>query len=177
MDPIDTVTRQRTVMPRRMSTVSACALAVAGMLLVIAGCGGQSDDSARGPGSTPSPSTDPCRAGREAPEGASAAVDYISFVRYDGVFYVTTHPGRAASPSAIGPVIGHVACHLDALDTDLHAPLRDGDASFAAKGAAIHAVRGYPHACRIAVRQLGDVLVFSATLEHTKTQRIAPCAR
>jgi hypothetical protein len=161
----------------RTARAALASLTLGGALLV-GGCGGSGYHGAA-PTTRPAsadPATAACRAGREGPEDSHAAVDYVSFVQYAGVFYINRTARTSGSPADVGPVIGHVRCKLSGLDLDAYAPLRDGDASFAAQGAAIHAVRGYPHACRIAVRQLGDLLVFSATVENTKTQRIAPCA-
>ena len=155
------------------------AVVTLGATALIGGCGG-SGYVGTAPTTLPAsadPATAACRSGREGPVGSHANKDYVSFVQYNGTFYVNHKPYGGSSPSDVGPVIGHVTCKLDGLDIDAYAPVRDGDASFAAKGAAIHAVRGYAHGCRIAVRQLGHLLQFSATMKHTQTQRIAPCAR
>ena len=94
------------------TSIVALSLACAALA---AGCGGSSGPVTPTPHVSPDTATAACRAGREAPVGTSAAVDYVSFVQYGGTLYVNRDPSNAASPSAVGPVIGEVACHLDAL--------------------------------------------------------------
>lgn len=79
------------------------------------------------------------------PEGSgTAAIDWVDFVKWNGVEYHGIHTGILADKSVIGKKVGQVAFtaadHID----DPSYETKDGDAAFYKKGTGLYAVNGHP---------------------------------
>ncbi len=110
---------------------------------VLAGCA--ADDRASGPlpaGRCPSPDG----------SGWNAAIDWVDFVRRDGLMFVDPTRRTMVPEPLLGASLGTVRCTLDGNVDDIDYVLRDGDASFLPVGTPLRALRGYRTDFRIAAR-------------------------
>lgn len=132
---------------RRLVVVAVAALVLAG------GCSAVRDLSATH-----------CPASRKLlPQGAA---DYIDFVQVGGITYhagVRPVSGRALRDSDLGAQVAAVGCKLaEHIVEDPAQRYLDGDAAYLDKGTALHAVRGYRPAFRLAARRDGELVLFEA---------------
>jgi hypothetical protein len=99
-----------------------------------------------------------------APFG-SAIIDYVDFVRWDGIEYLTRVPavGRELTEADLGPLVFQVKQTL--AQTRQHDPTYepgDGDAAFVAVGEPVYAVRGYATWFRVAAHHSGRLVLYEA---------------
>ena len=153
-----------------MRTSLAAVVAVAMAVVLVSGCGSSTDHgttpAGQGPtSSSPGAETRNCPHTRPTPDGNEVAIDFIDFVYAHGHTYLRDF-GHARGSSAVGPRVGRVTCTISRLVADyrheIHGPYRDGNAAFLPVGTLLHAVRGYPATCRLAVVQGGHVVEYVA---------------
>ena len=108
---------------------------------------------------------------------ATVMVDWLDFVRLDGVEYLAGVDGVPPISSAQkGPVVGRVRCRLSELKfTREPGPAVDGDAAFLAIGTELHAVRGYSTSCRITATVDGVNKVYVAHEDVGGSSKPVPC--
>ena len=110
---------------------------------------------------------------------STVMIDWIDFVRLDGVEYVADLDGRAADVPArrLGLVVGHVECQLSVLRfLQPPGPAVDGDAAFLPVGTAVRAIAGIDPRCRVAAQVDGSVRVYLAQREVNGVSKAVPCA-
>ncbi|MCP3761714.1 hypothetical protein NLX67_04865 [Domibacillus sp. A3M-37] len=83
-----------------------------------------------------------CRSG--VSESSHSAIDWIDFVKWDGVEYQGIHTGILADQSAIGQKIGNVTFKVADHITNPAYKTKNGDAAFHEKGTGLYAVKGHP---------------------------------
>jgi hypothetical protein len=96
--------------------------------------------------------------------GPRVSIDWINFVQWDGVTYVSEmvpSPAGASGP-ALGAEVGTVKRKLADNETDPHHKLQDGDAGFLAAGTAIYGLREYKTSFRVAVRSSSGIVIYEA---------------
>ena len=150
-------------------------------VLSVAGCGfvGMASGGARA--STSFPGAAPGSACLSTPTtgDSTVMVEWVDFVQLHGTQFLAGVDGQipAVAADQLGPVVGRVGCELSVLKFR-SAPGRavDGDAAFVSPGTEVHAVRGYPASCRIAVPIAGVNRVYLAQTEVGGVSRAAPCA-
>lgn len=137
-------------MRRRTATATLIATTAAGLLT---GCGVIAAATA----------PDTSRAGDCPPVSSgsgNAAVDYVDFVRAHDTMYLASFGGRPRlTAKDVGPVQFRVRCALSTLNDLTHkspAPARNHDAAFLPPGTKVHAVKGWPVACRLTARHDGS---------------------
>lgn len=111
---------------------------------------------------------------------STVMVDWVDFVRLDGVEYVAgVHGVTPVSPAETGQVVGRVRCRLGELKfTRQPGPAVDGDAAFLAIGTELRAVRGYSTSCRITATVDGVNRVYVAHDDVVGSSKpAAPCTR
>lgn len=109
---------------------------------------------------------------------STVMVDWVDFVRLDGVEYLAGVDGVAPVSSAqTGPVVGRVRCQLSALKfTRRPGPAVDGDAAFLPIGTELRAVAGYSTSCRITATVDGVDKVYVAHRDVGGSSNPAPCS-
>ena len=105
---------------------------------------------------------------RECPQPGSgpgaAVIDWIDFVKLDGITYVAdlTARGETVAAAAVGPLYGRVVCKVADNVTEPGYELQDGDAAFLPPGTKVYAIDGYEVGFRLAARRDGQWLVYEA---------------
>jgi hypothetical protein len=117
----------------------------------------------------------------DTPTGGTSTVmiDWIDFVRLDGIEYIADLEGRAPDVPAtrLGPVVGRVTCQLSVLRfSQPPGPAVDGDAAFLPVGTEVHAIPGVAPTCRVAAKVDGSVRVYLAHGEVNGVSRPVTCA-
>lgn len=131
---------------------SAVALA---MTILISGCGDpERATDAGGGGGRGSPSEE-CASG-----GGSAEIDWVDFIRLDGVTYDSNYYEQGLRREDIGEPVAEVRCKIADNVTDPEYQIRDGDAAFLEPGTPIYEVRGYPSWFRLAAEQDGEWVLY-----------------
>lgn len=93
---------------------------------------------------------------------AHVAIDWIDFVKWDGITYVAvTTPGAQLSTSALDSQIGTVKKKVADVVTDPSYQSQDGDAAFLPIGTAIYSMTDYRMSFRIAV-EIPSVKIYEA---------------
>lgn len=94
------------------------------------------------------------------PRCATMIIDWIDFVRLDGITYTAFWPdqGRPLTEADLGPVHARVRRKLSGNVCDPSYRSQDGDAAFLEAGTPVHAVKGYAPTFRLAARR-GDRIV------------------
>jgi len=86
--------------------------------------------------------------------GSYAEVDYVSFVKLDGITYTQLGVyAEAPWPPALGERIGEVTCRLSG-NAPLYYRSKDGDAAFLNPGTPIYSLRDYAPSFRVAAESL-----------------------
>jgi hypothetical protein len=96
--------------------------------------------------------------------GQHVIIDWIDFVQWNGVTYVTaTSPAstRAIEP-ALGPQLSTTKRKLDGNETDPSHKIQEGEAAFLEAGTPIYSVSGYRPAFRIGVKKAGATVIYEA---------------
>jgi hypothetical protein len=107
-------------------------------------------------------------------------IDYVDFIRFDGREYLAGFtPTPPISQDDLGEVVTESRCSLSQLNvrTGMEPPdPTDGDTGFLTAGTAIHAVRGWPPACRLAAEHDGRLHVYLTQEDGADRARPADCA-
>jgi len=159
-------------------------MVVVGATSLLGACGsngvGRADVS-RGPSGTATTTpSDGCPVVTPTP-GHAVTVDYVDFVRTNGVEYVARlgEEGVAVGPSDIGEVHLTVRCSFSELNRrtqQMPPPARDGDTGFLPTGTAVHAVNGWSPSCRLVAQHDGSWHVYLALDERATTAQPKPCS-
>jgi hypothetical protein len=98
--------------------------------------------------------------GAGTPPNCTAIIDYIDFVRQDGVFYSASNSilGRAITSGDLGAERFRVKNTVSSTTCDPYYHPVDGDAAFVATGEPVFVVKGYAPSFRLAARH-NDMLV------------------
>ncbi len=92
------------------------------------------------------------------------AIDWIDFVRHDGVDYAAPMlpRGRDLTPGDLGPQAATVCFQVSDHVEDPAYHLKDGDAAFLAPGTPLYAVEGYKTSFRLAAYFGGRIVLFES---------------
>ena len=132
----------------RRGRLGATAALIAGVAaLLLTGCG---TDSAPA-GTTIQQSEVPGVCPPHDGDGA-AAIDWVPFVKVDGVSYQSAMPEMTVDESALGDTVSTVRCRLDGVVGDPEYKSRDGDAAFLPAGTELREVLGYRTDFRLAAK-------------------------
>lgn len=81
---------------------------------------------------------------RSSPFGSHSVIDWVDFIKWDGITYDGIYTGALADKKYIGAKIGEVKFKVADNVTNPNYKIRNGDAAFHEKGTEIFAVTGYP---------------------------------
>jgi hypothetical protein len=170
---------------RRRTAVVASALGVLAVVGVAVAVIGGHDDTTTLPiasaAPTPSPTQTPEAVYGCGTERISGIVDYINFVKANGVLMSdasTFGLSVTVRPSDLGQATYRVTCSLEqeTHGTGSTEHLDNGTASFLPMGTTLSEVHGFDPRCRIAAVQNGKLVAFLASVPDAKTHQPAPCA-
>lgn len=123
------------------------------LLVLITGCGAE-----QGPGPAAVTTTTTTADGCPPPSGGDggAAIDWVPFVRVDGLMFQATFSPRVTVPeSELGATVMTVACTISQSVSNPEYRPRDGDAAFLAAGTELREITGYRSDFRLAARENG----------------------
>lgn len=102
--------------------------------------------------------------GGGTPPNCSAIIDYVDFVRNDGIFYSASHSmlGRPITRNDLGAERFRVKNTVSLTTCDPHYRPVDGDAAYVPTGEPVFAVRGYAPAFRVAAQHNGMLVLYEA---------------
>lgn len=167
--------------------VQAGGIVLGGLLLVTTGCGAarpvtlapQAAPTSPAPTATSTAAASACRSTLRA-GNESVIIDWVDFVRLNGVEYLAGLDGVIAAPHSgdIGTVVGSVRCQLSTLAYNQEpGPSADGDAAFLPVGTQVRAARGFAPACRVVARYNGAYRVYLAHHNVNQRSEPVPCAK
>ncbi|MCI2253386.1 hypothetical protein L2D08_03290 [Domibacillus sp. PGB-M46] len=84
-----------------------------------------------------------CRSG-DPEEGQADAIDWVDFVKWNGVEYHGIHTGILADKNAVGEKVGQVTFTVAGHITEPSYKPKDGDAAFYGKGTGLYTVKEHP---------------------------------
>ena len=82
---------------------------------------------------------------RSTPFDAHSVIDWVDFIKWDGIQYQGIHSGVLADEADLGDKLGEVKFKVADNVTNPKYKIRNGDAAFHEKGTEIYAVDGYPN--------------------------------
>ncbi len=133
--------------PSRMSLIRAAAA-----LLLLTGCAAQA-----GPWAVTTASGGSC------PSGGNAVLDYVPFVKVDGLTFEAAPPWQAAVPERrLEGTVAKVTCTLSDVVGDPDYRPRDGDAAFLPVGTELRKIAGYRSDFRLAAHEDGRWRIYEA---------------
>jgi len=91
-----------------------------------------------------------------------AVIDWVDFVRFDGISYAADRPGQQLSEADLGPELFRVRRTLANEVTDPGYREQDGDAAFLPRGTPVYAMDGYDPTFRLASRREGAIVLYEA---------------
>ncbi len=115
-------------------------------LCVLAGC------------MSPLPPQNPSGAGT-----SNTSIDWVNFVRFNGITYLATPAGRNLTQGELGPVFDTVKFRLQGQVSDPQYKPKDGDAAFLNPGTPLYSVKGYVPSFRLATHQNNSVTLYEAS--------------
>jgi hypothetical protein len=92
---------------------------------------------------------------RHAPFGPQATIDWVDFIKVEGVMYDGVYSGVLADDKYIGEKIGEVKFRVADNVTNPNYKVKNGDAAFHEKGTEIFAIKGQPGF--LAVKSAGEI--------------------
>ncbi|MEH7254273.1 hypothetical protein V7111_19305 [Neobacillus niacini] len=92
---------------------------------------------------------------RSIPFGSQTIIDWVDFIKWDGITYNGIYSGALADKEYIGEKIGEVKFKVADNVTNPNYKIRNGDAAFHEKGTELFAIKGYPEF--IAVKAPSDI--------------------
>jgi hypothetical protein len=97
--------------------------------------------------------------------GPTAYIEWVNFVRFHGITYVTsTIPiGRAPTEADLGPVFATVRFQVADNVHDANYQIKDGDAAFLAAGTPVYQVTGYAPTFRLAAHGPSGLAYYEAS--------------
>jgi hypothetical protein len=138
------------VMNKRKKAILARLLVSAVGVLSACGSGG-----AAAPTDAAGDPTGACASG-----GGDAHIDWVDFIRLNGITYQSNHYEKGLEGKDIGESVAEVRCKIADAVTDPEYEVRDGDAAYLEPGATIYSVKGYPATFRIASRREGKWMLY-----------------
>jgi hypothetical protein len=128
------------------------------MLLLGSSCGTLSAGAPKASGSPLTPS------GSGTPPNCAVIIDYVDFVRHDGIFYSAAHSslGRSISSGDLGPERFRIKNTISMTNCDPHHQPVDGDAAYVPTGEPVFAVKGYAPTFRVAARHNNMLVLYEA---------------
>lgn len=82
---------------------------------------------------------------QSSPFGSHTIIDWVDFIKWNGIEYDGIYSGVLADETYIGKKIGEVKFKVADNVSDPEYKIKNGDAAFHEKGTDIYAVKGYPH--------------------------------
>jgi hypothetical protein len=127
-------------------------------LLIGSSCGTFSAGAPKASGSPLTPS------GSGTPPNCAAVIDYVDFVRHDGIFYSAAHSslGRSITSGDLGPERFRIKNTISMTNCDPHHQPVDGDAAYVPTGEPVFAVKGYAPTFRVAARHNNMLVLYEA---------------
>ncbi|MBS4209876.1 hypothetical protein [Bacillus sp. FJAT-50079] len=77
--------------------------------------------------------------------GSQTVIDWVDFIKWDGIEYWGIHSGILADETYIGEKLGKIKYKVADNVTNPHYRIKDGDAAFHEKGTEIFTILGEPH--------------------------------
>lgn len=104
--------------------------------------------------------------GSGTPPNCTAIIDYVDFVRQDGIFYSASYSilGRPLTSADLGAERFRVKNTVSITTCDPHYRAVDGDAAYVPAGDPVFAVKGYAPTFRLAARHNGQLVLYEADL-------------
>ena len=133
------------------------------VLLLGSSCGSLSGGgSGSGALKSGNPSTSPTAGG--SPPSCAAIIDYVDFVRFDGIFYSASYSilGRPITGVDLGAERFRVKNTVSATTCDPYYRPVDGDAAFVPAGGPVFAVKGYAPTFRLAAQHNNMLVLYEA---------------
>lgn len=96
--------------------------------------------------------------------GQGAIIDWVDFVQWNGITYLTSMapPAAGAADPVLGPQVATTTRKLADNETDPHHKLQDGEAAFLAPGTPIYSLRDYKASFRVAVKGANGIVIYEA---------------
>lgn len=163
----------------RSTLRAVAALVFVAVLLTACGSGRRPVVTGTAVASSRSSSTASACTDTQAGGTSTVMIDWIDFLRLDGIEYVADLEGRVPDVPArrLGPLVGRVECQLSVLRFSRPpGPAVDGDAAFLPVGTEVHAITGIEPRCRVAAKVDGSVRVYLAHGKVNGVSRAVPCA-
>ena len=108
-----------------------------------------------------------------------AAISFTDFVVHHGVTY-SAHMDASAdwTRDQLGPELFRVTCTFSSLNERTQSELpepTEHSAGYISAGSAVHAVKGWPAACRLAAERDGRWVLYVATIDGAETSTFDEC--
>ncbi|HLH63078.1 MAG TPA: hypothetical protein VKV20_15465 [Ktedonobacteraceae bacterium] len=99
----------------------------------------------------------------------AVVIDWVDFIKFGGITYVATSPGRPLVAGDLGPVFATIKFKLDGNVQNPNYQSKDGDAAFLNPGTKVYTVKGYKPTFRLTAYQNGEIQLYEAdTNPHAK---------
>lgn len=96
-------------------------------------------------------------------------IDWINFIKFNGVMYVDTTQNHPLKPSDLGPQYNTVKFMVAGNVHDPNYKVKDGDAAYWSRGSKVYRVKGYDASFRLALRGNDEIRLFEAfSNEHAR---------
>ncbi|MGH8938906.1 MAG: hypothetical protein ACRDV2_06100 [Actinomycetes bacterium] len=132
--------------------------------VVLAACGDGATVRAVSPGNDEAAHAAPCPPSDAA---GDAVIDWVEFVRLDGVMYSGVDPANTVDSALVGEQVARVRCRIGDIVSNPDFRARDGDAAYLPAGTALHAFGDADPDLRLAVEQEGAWRVYEADRRDT----------
>ena len=94
--------------------------------------------------------------------GGGSLIDWVNFVRWNGIEYVAGSVSSSVTLKQLGAVIATVHCRMEGSVLDSGYRPKDGDAAFLNPGTPLYGVNGYKASFRLAAWEDGRLTLFEA---------------
>jgi hypothetical protein len=87
-----------------------------------------------------------CSGAKDGPGCRNIVIDWVDSLQVNGVRFYDLYPNHEAEGLALGPKVGRITSTLNDTVCDLSYQMKDGDATFLAKGTRVYTLAGYDSA-------------------------------
>ena len=94
--------------------------------------------------------------------GGTAHIDWVNFVKFEGIMYNGDGAHGPLDKSDLGPVFDETRCEISDNVTDPEYDTRDGDAAYLSPGTPLYEVKGYDPSFRLAAKWRGEWVLYEA---------------